>query len=45
MIGQNKTYESSSLAIISFMITWAFMGLIQVFTRGKAEGSSLAGAR
>jgi putative spermidine/putrescine transport system permease protein len=45
MIGQNKTYESSSLAIISFLLTWAFMGLIQIFSRGKAEGSSLAGAR
>ncbi len=45
MIGQNKTYESSSLAIISFMLTWAFMGLIQVFSRGKTAGSSLAGAR
>lgn len=45
MIGQNKTYESSSLAIISFLLTWAFMGLIQVFNRGKADSSSLSGAR
>ena len=45
MIGQNKTYESSSLAIISFLLTWAFMGLIQVFNRGKTDGSSMAGAR
>jgi putative spermidine/putrescine transport system permease protein len=45
LIGQNKTYESSSLAIISFLVTWSFMGLIQVFNRGKAEGSSLSGAR
>ena len=44
LIGQNKTYESSSLAIISFMVTWAFMGLIQLFNRGRADGSSLAGA-
>ncbi len=43
MVGQNKTYESSSLAIISFLLTWGFMGLIQVFSRGKAEGT-LAGA-
>lgn len=45
LIGQNKTYESSSLAIISFMFTWAFMGLIQLFNRGKADSGSLAGAR
>lgn len=45
LIGQNKTYESSSLAIISFMVTWGFMGLIQLFNRGKADGSSLSGAR
>ncbi len=45
LIGQNKTYESSSLAIISFFFTWSFMGLIQLFTRGKASSSSLAGAR
>jgi putative spermidine/putrescine transport system permease protein len=45
LIGQNKTYESSSLAIISFMITWAFMGMIQLFNRGKADTSALAGAR
>lgn len=45
LIGQNKTYESSSLAIISFMLTWAFMGMIQLFNRGKADTSTLAGAR
>lgn len=45
LVGQNKTYESSSLAIISFMVTWGFMGLIQLFNRGRADGSSLAGAR
>jgi len=45
LIGQNRTYESSSLAIISFMVTWGFMGLIQLFNRGKADTSSLAGAR
>ncbi len=44
LIGQNRTYESSSLAIISFLLTWAFMGLIQIFNRGRAEGQ-LAGAR
>ncbi len=45
LIGQNKTYESSSLAIISFLMTWGFMGLIQIFNRGKTDSSALAGAR
>jgi len=44
LVGQNKTYESSSLAIISFLMTWAFLGLMQLFNRGKADGG-LAGAR
>jgi putative spermidine/putrescine transport system permease protein len=43
LVGQNKTYESSSLAIISFLLTWAFMGMIQLLNRGRAEGQ-LAGA-
>jgi putative spermidine/putrescine transport system permease protein len=43
LIGQNKTYESSSLAIISFVITWALLGLIQLFSRG--DQTNLAGAR
>ncbi len=43
LIGQNKTYESSSLAIISFLLTWGLMGLIQLFARG--EQTNLAGAR
>jgi len=45
LVGQNKTYESSSLAIISFMVTWSFMGLIQLLSRGRTDSSSLAGAR
>ncbi len=44
LVGQNKTYESSSLAIISFLLTWAFLGLMQVLNQGKTDGS-LAGAR
>lgn len=42
LIGQNKTYESSSLAIISFALTWALMGLIQFLSRGQQ--TNLAGA-
>lgn len=37
LIGQNKTYESSSLAIIAFLLTWAFMGLLTLFNRGAEQ--------
>ncbi len=37
LIGQNKTYESSSLAIISFLLTWGFLGIIQLFNRGNQQ--------
>ncbi|MGO4704430.1 ABC transporter permease [Microvirga sp. 2MCAF38] len=34
LVGANRAYEPSALAIIAFMITWACMGLIQVIGRG-----------
>jgi putative spermidine/putrescine transport system permease protein len=37
LIGANRAYEPSALAIISFAITWACMVFIQVFARGAAE--------
>lgn len=37
LIGQNKTYESSSLAIISFGLTWAAIWLMQILNRGGSE--------
>jgi putative spermidine/putrescine transport system permease protein len=37
LVGQNKTYESSSLAVISFALTWAFMGLLQLMNRGQQQ--------
>lgn len=37
LIGQNKTYESSSLAIISFALTWAAIWLMQILNHGHAE--------
>lgn len=39
LIGANRAYEPSALAIIAFFVTWACMGLIQVFGRG-ARGAS-----
>lgn len=32
-IGSNKAYEPSALAVMTFAITWACMGLIQLITR------------
>jgi putative spermidine/putrescine transport system permease protein len=34
LIGANRAYEPSALAIIAFAITWACMGLIQIIGRG-----------
>jgi putative spermidine/putrescine transport system permease protein len=36
LIGANRAYEPSALAIIAFIITWASMGLIQVFGSARA---------
>ena len=33
LIGANRAYEPSALAIIAFVVTWACMGLIHVFGR------------
>ncbi len=35
LIGANRAYEPSALAIIAFLVTWACMGLINVFGRGR----------
>ncbi len=35
LLGNHKTYEPSALAIISFGITWAAMGVIQAISRGN----------
>ena len=37
-IGANRAYEPAALAIIAFAITWACMGLIQIFAR-QAPGA------
>jgi len=44
LIGANRAYEPSALAIIAFIVTWACMGLLQVFGRGtKALAPSAPG--
>ena len=34
LVGANRAYEPSALAIIAFAVTWACMGLLQLFGRG-----------
>jgi putative spermidine/putrescine transport system permease protein len=43
-VGQNKAYQSASLAIISFLLTWISMLLIQFFSRGSTDKSTIAAA-
>ncbi|QDL52829.1 ABC transporter permease [Rhodoferax aquaticus] len=35
LVGANRAYEPSALAVMAFLITWASMGLIQVFGRNS----------
>ncbi|MGQ7790875.1 ABC transporter permease [Faunimonas sp. B44] len=35
LIGANRAYEPAALAIIAFVVTWACMGLIQIFGRSR----------
>ncbi len=44
-VGRNRTYESASLAIISFALTWLFIGVIQFLGRGKPGQGQVVGAR
>ena len=42
LVGANRAYEPAALAIITFVVTWACMGLIQVLGRrapGKTAGA------
>jgi len=39
LIGANRAYEPSALAIIAFVVTWASMGLIQVFGSVRAAAA------
>jgi putative spermidine/putrescine transport system permease protein len=43
LLGQNRAYEPAALAIMSFAITWAAMGLIQLIGRGSQQRTELAG--
>ncbi len=37
LLGGNRTYEFTALAIISFLMAWFLTGLMQFFSRGRAE--------
>ncbi|MFI4996129.1 MAG: ABC transporter permease [Hyphomicrobiales bacterium] len=41
LVGANRAYEPSALAIVAFIVTWACMGLIQVF--GHDRRAAMAG--
>ena len=41
LVGANKAYEPSALAVIAFIVTWASMGLINVFSGNKKRARSV----
>ena len=41
LVGANRAYEPSALAIVAFIVTWACMGLIQIF--GRDRRAAMAG--
>jgi putative spermidine/putrescine transport system permease protein len=44
-IGQDKAYEPSALAIISLILTWGAIGVIQLLGRGAPGQGQLAGTK
>ena len=45
LMGANRAYEPSALAIISFSLTWGFIGLLQFVGRGTPGQGQVAGTR
>ena len=43
LVGQNKTYESAALAIISFALTWLFMGAASSSLRPRRQAGARSG--
>ena len=41
LVGANRAYEPSALASVAFIVTWACMGLIQIF--GRDRRATMAG--
>ena len=44
-VNQNRAYEGAALVIISFLLTWLLMGLINFVGRRGAGASNIAGPR
>jgi len=40
---QQKAYEPAAMAIVSFALTWAAMGIIQLIGRGRGQAQIAAG--
>jgi len=36
-LGQNRAFEPAALAVISFALTWACMGIISLVGRGSGQ--------
>ncbi|HET9222854.1 MAG TPA: ABC transporter permease [Roseiflexaceae bacterium] len=45
LVGQDKAYEPSALAIISFVLTWALIGVIQFLGRRAPGVAQLGGTK
>lgn len=45
LVGRDRAYEPSALAIMSFALTWAAIGVIQLIGRNVQSGSQLVGTR
>lgn len=43
VLGQNRAYEPAALAIMSFILTWGSIGLIQLISRGVPGQGQLGG--
>jgi putative spermidine/putrescine transport system permease protein len=42
-VGRDKAFEPAALAIISYALTWASLGLIQFFSHGGTSQQQLTG--
>jgi putative spermidine/putrescine transport system permease protein len=45
LTSSSKVYEPSALAVLSFVLTWAAIGLIQVLSGRRSDASNLGGAK
>jgi len=43
LVGRDLAYEPAALAILSFLLTWGLIGLIQLASRSMAGQGSAAG--